>query len=297
LNQKLLIIGGSGLVGSTLAKYAEKDYDIFLTYNKNKLTNSSYKQFQVDLLENREKIIDLIQSIKPHYVVNTVAHSSVDLCEENHQIANELHVDVTKDIAEICNKINSKLIYFSTDAVFDGKSQNNYSENDSPDPVNYYGLSKLNAEKIILNYSEKNVVLRTAVIYGWHTKSRFTNWIINSLKENKHVDPHVDQFNSPTLVDDLVIAILKIIKLNISGLYHATGKTCINRYDFALLIADEFNLNKNNISPVTSIEKKQTAPRPKHTCLNSRFLENKIDFEFHDLISGIRFIFNQSQNT
>lgn len=297
MNQKLLIIGGSGLVGSTLAKYAEKDYDIFLTYNKNKPTNSSYKQFQVDLLENREKITDLIQSIKPHYVVNTVAHSSVDLCEENHQIANELHVDVTKDIAEICNKINSKLIYFSTDAVFDGKSKNNYSEDDSPNPVNYYGLSKLNAEKIILNYSEKNVVLRTAVIYGWHTKSRFTNWIINSLKENKHVDPHVDQYNTPTLVDDLANAILKIISMNVSGLFHATGRTCVNRFEFASMIAEIFDFDKNLIKPVTSNQKKQLAPRPKHTCLDSNLLEKSINFTFSDLTLGLKFILKQSQNS
>lgn len=296
LKDKLLIIGGSGFVGSTLANYAINDYDIFLTYNKNKPINSNFQSFQINLLDNRDKIIDLIHTLKPNFIVHTAAHSSVDLCETNHTLANELHIDVTKDIAIICNKINSKLIYLSTDAVFDGNSIKNYSEKDKPNPVNHYGFTKLNAEKIILNASKQNVILRTAVIYGWHKKSRFSNWIIETLNDKKRVDPHIDQYNSPTLVDDLAKVILKIIKINISGLFHAAGKTCVNRYEFASLLADGFNLDKNLITPVTTLEKKQLAPRPKHTCLNSNYLEKSINFRFCDLFSGVQFIYKQSQN-
>ena len=296
LKEKLLIIGGSGLVGSTLATYAMNDYDVVLTYNKNKPVALNFKSYKVDLLDDRETIIDLIKTLKPNFVVHTAAHSSVDLCETNPILANELHIDVTKDISDICDKINSKLIYLSTDAVFNGNTTKNYLETDKPDPVNHYGSTKLNAENIILNSSKQNVILRTSVIYGWHKKSRFVNWIIDTLKEKKIVDPHIDQYNSPTLVDDLIKSILKIIEMNISGLFHATGRTCVNRFEFASLIADIFNLDKNLIIPVTSIEKKQLAPRPKHTCLNSSYLENTINFRFHDLHSGIQFVFKQSQN-
>lgn len=297
MKKKLLIIGGSGLVGSTLVNYSMDDYETILTYNKNKPKNQNLKSFHIDLLKNKNEILDLIQTIEPNFIVHTAAHSSVDLCETNHDLANELHVDVTKDIANICSKIKSKLIYLSTDAVFDGYSKINYSESDKPAPVNYYGLTKLNAEKIILNSSNQNVILRTAVIYGWHKKSRFTNWILDSLPEKIITDPHIDQYNTPTLVDDLAKVILKIIEMNVCGLFHATGKTCVNRFEFASLIADIFNLDKEFIVPVTSLEKKQLAPRPKHTCLNSSYLEKSINFRFCDLNSGIKFIFKQSQNT
>lgn len=296
MKKKLLIIGGSGLVGSTLANYAKSDYDVFLTYNKNKPDNSNLQSFRIDLLKNRGEIIKLIQTLNPNFIVHTAAHPSVDLCETNHTLANELHVDVTKEIATVCTKINSKLIYISTDAVFNGKSKKKYSETDTADPINHYGLTKLNAEKIILNSSNTNVILRTAVIYGWHKKSRFSNWIIDSLKEKIKVDPHIDQYNSPTLVDDLANVILKIIKMNISGLFHATGRTCVNRYEFATLLADIFNLDKNLILPVTSLQKKQFAPRPKFTCLDSSNLENILNFRFHDLYSGIQLILKKSQN-
>lgn len=296
LKEKLLIIGGSGLVGSTLATYAMNDYDVVLTYNKNKPDALNFQSYKVDLLDDRETIIDLIKTLKPNFVVHTAAHPSVDLCETNPDLANELHIDVTKDIATICTKTNSKLIYLSTDAVFNGNSEKNYFESDKPDPINHYGLTKLNAEDIILNSSNQNVILRTAVIYGWHKKSRFSNWVIDSLKEKITIDPHIDQYNSPTLVDDLAKVILKIIEMNISGLFHATGRTCVSRFEFASLIADVFNLDEKLITPVTSLKKKQLSPRPKHTCLDSSLLEKTINFKFCDLLSGIKFLLEKSQN-
>ena len=152
------------------------------------------------------------KNLKPQFVVHTIAHPSVDFCENNREISNKLHVETTRNIVDVCAEQNSKLIYLSTDAVFDGKQSCKYQETDEPNPVNYYGKTKLMAEHLVSN-SPKNVVLRTAVIYGWHKRSRFTNWIIESLREKKSVDPFIDQYNTPTLVDDLASAIIKIIKI------------------------------------------------------------------------------------
>jgi dTDP-4-dehydrorhamnose reductase len=295
LKKKLLIIGGSGFVGSSLANYAVNDYDIFLTYNKNKPKNLNFKIFHIDLLDNKENIIDLIQTLKPHYVVHTAAHSSVDLCEIDHDIANMLHVDVTNKITNICASIKCKLIFLSTDAVFEGQLNKQYCETDISNPINYYGKTKLEAEKIVLSASSNNVVLRTSVIYGWHKKSRFTNWILDYLKDGKSVDPFADQFNTPTLIDDLIQVILKIFDKNISGLYHATGKTCLNRYQFAILLAEKFSYDPSLIHSVTKLEKKQNAPRPISTCLDSTKLENLLNFSFSDISTGIESIFNKSK--
>jgi dTDP-4-dehydrorhamnose reductase len=295
MSRKVLIIGGSGLVGTTLISYALSDYDLHATVNKNEIKSDNVNVIQVDLLENRQKIIDLISNLRPDIVVNTAAHASVDLCETDHRIADLLHVDVLKDIAKISKKTGSKLIHLSTDFVFEGNQEGKYTENDIPKPVNYYGKTKMLGENVVLSESEKNVVLRPAVIYGWHKKSRFTNWIIESLQAGKVVDPHVDQYNTPTLVDDLCKAILKVIELDVSGLYNSTGKTCLSRYEFAQALADGFGLNKNLIKPVTSQEKKQLAPRPFRTCLNSYKLEKKIRFDFSDIKSGVSFIFSKSK--
>lgn len=288
--KKILILGGSGLVGSTLIKYLPSEWKIFLTFNSNEVIIPNTESFKIDLLENVEEITSLIKKIVPDYIVHTVAFPSVDFCEENPTIADNLHVDATNLIAKVSNDINSKLIFLSTDAVFKGELNKKYTENDMPDPINHYALTKLQAEKIILDSSKRNVVLRTSVIYGAHPKSRFTNWIISSLREKKTVDPFIDQYNSPTLVDDLAQVIFKILIQDVSGLFHATGPDCINRYNFALMLAKEFQFDSQLIKPVTSLEKKQIALRPSSTCLNSSKLEQKLNFKFRNLKTGIEFI-------
>ena len=294
VQSKFLILGGSGLVGSTMINYVKNDYDVIFSYNKNKINIPNTKQFQIDLL-NDNNIETIIQHYNPDVVLHTIAHSSVDLCETDHNIADKLHINATKKIANICASINSKLIFLSTDAVFEGQLNKQYCETDTPNPINYYGKTKLEAEKIVLSASLNNVVLRTSVIYGWHVKSRFTNWILDYLKNDKSVDPFSDQFNTPTLIDDLVQVILKIIDKDISGLYHATGKTCLNRYQFAILLAEKFSYDTSLIHSVTKLEKKQNAPRPISTCLDSTKLENLLNFSFSDISSGIDYIFNKSK--
>ena len=294
MKSKLLIIGGSGLLGSTLTEYALSDYEIHVTYNKNPIQNINVKSTEIELLDDRTKIIDLIKSFRPDVVVHTAAHPSVDVCETNHKIADTLHVDITQDIANICTKMNSKLIYISTDAVFEGQLNKKYTEEDNPNPINYYGKTKLAAEKIIMSVPN-NVILRTSVVYGWHKRSRFTNWILGNLKEKKYVDPFSDQYNTPTLVDDLAKSTLEIIRLKISGLYHAAGKTCINRFEFTMELADKFGYDKNLIKPVTSLQKKQDAPRPISTCLDSSKLERLTNYHFCDIKKGISFIHEKSK--
>ena len=294
LMKSFLIIGGASLVGSTLSSYIPKE-NIHVTYN-NEIPENTSPMTKVSLLDDRDKINKLIKKINPDIVINTVALPSVDKCEEEHEIADLLHKKIVEEITQTCNEINSKFVHFSTDAVFDGKLNRKYTLEDKPNPVNYYGKTRLDAEKIVMKISSNNVVLRTSVIYGWHKRSRFSNWIIDSLKQNIIVDPHVDQFNTPTLVDDLAKMIVRITEKDLSGIYHATGKTCVSRYEFAKMLARGFKLNENLIKPVTSNEKKQGAPRPPKTCLDSTKLEMDSGLEFSTLEQGIKFIFNKQNN-
>ena len=294
--KKLLIIGGSGLVGSTLVKYAKMKYDVQITINKNKSSFDDIHSTRIDLLHDHSSIINLIREFHPDVVVHTVAHSNVDLCETDHQLADILHVDITNEIASICQEIDAKLIFLSTDAVFDGTSKIKYTETDETNPINYYGKTKFKAENIVLKYSKKNTVLRTAVIYGWHKNSKFTNWILSSLNQGKIVDPFSDQYNTPTLVDDLARSIINIIEMNVSGLFHAVGSTCVNRYEFALLLAGKFQLETKLVKSVTSEEKKQSAPRPFRTCLDASKLEKILNFKFSSVDDGVSFIVNQSKS-
>jgi dTDP-4-dehydrorhamnose reductase len=292
--KKLLVIGGSGLVGSSILQYNPYSWDISATYNLHPQNMIHANFIKIDLLDDANPILDLIEKIQPDFVVHAVAYPSVDFCEDEHLLADKLHVDKTQKISEICKKIDSKLLFLSTDAVFEGELNKKYIENDPTNPVNYYGQTKLRAEKIVLNSSKNNVVLRTAVVYGYHKKSRFTNWILDYLQQNKVIDPFIDQYNTPTLVNDLVKSIFLIFQKDISGLFHATGPSCVNRFEFAMKLAEKFNYDKSLIKPVTSKEKKQDAPRPISTCLNSKKLEQAINFQFTNLEDGISLIFNKS---
>ena len=295
MSQKILIIGGTSLVGSTFLDYAPKDYEISVTEHDTTFTQSNIRSEKIDLLKDRNKISEYIHKIKPKAVIHTVAFSSVDFCEANHDLANLLHVEITKDITKICNETNSKLVYFSTDAVFDGKKSQKYSEDEVPNPLSFYGKTKLDAEKIILAGNGKNVVLRTTVIYGRQKRSRFTQWVLENLQNHHTVTAFTDQYNTPTLVDDLSKAIVKILELDLSGLFHASGKTCINRYEFALKLADKFQLDKKLVLRTLTSEKNQTAPRPKNGCLDATKLENLIGMKFCDIDSGISFIHSKTR--
>jgi dTDP-4-dehydrorhamnose reductase len=296
MSKKLLIIGGASLVGSTIIDYATDDYEIFTTENNTPITNPKVSSIKVNLLDEKKQILDYIEKIKPSAVIHTVAFPNVDFCESNHELTDLLHVKITKDISEICSSVNSKLIYFSTDAVFSGNNSIPYNELDTPNPLSYYGKTKLEAEKIILQ-NTNNIILRTTVIYGWHIRSRFTNWVLDTLKNKKPVTAFVDQYNTPTLVDDLAKSVFSIIEKDLSGLFHASGKSCLNRFEFAQKLAISFGLDKNLVIPTKSSDILQIAPRPKNGCLDSSQFEDKSGIKFNEIDSGIDHIFSLSNNS
>lgn len=287
---KVLIIGENSLIGSTLSNYAKDNFNLYFTYYNTKINNKN--SIQIDLVKESQKILDLINQIKPRFVIHTVAYPNVDFCEKNKDDAYFLHVTVTEKIAQTCDLVGAKIIYFSTDAVFDGNEEKKYVESDLTNPLSYYGKTKLAAEKVLMQTSSNNIVFRTTVIYGPYQRSRFTNWVINNLKQNKTVPAFTDQYNTPTLVDDLCKAILHILKIDLSGVFHAVGKTCLSRYEFALKLAKKFEYDENLIIPTLSSKVAQVATRPRNGCLDASKLEKILGFEFCDIEAGLNFMQN-----
>ena len=176
-------------------------------------------------------------------------------------------------VINLCDHFRGKIIQISTDYVFDGKN-GPYRENDQVSPISIYGETKLDAEKIIMDSSSNNLVIRTNVLYDYleNTNASFLSWVVKSLENNQNINVVNDQVNNPTWTFSLADIIDILINRNIGGIYHWGDADFVNRYDFAIKISEKFSLDKSLINPITTDQLKQSAKRP----LNSGLINDKI---------------------
>jgi dTDP-4-dehydrorhamnose reductase len=285
MKKKMLVIGGSSLLGYKLLSHKDK-FEVYASYNKNLINLQNVETLKIDITDekNCEKILD----IKPDIIINTAAMTNVDYCEKFEKNAFDVNVTGTKNIAKIAEKLGSKLIHISTDAVFSG-SKKFYVEEDKPNPISIYGKTKLESEKIISNVND-SVILRPSVLFGWipfeyiKTKEEsrktmnFGLWVIDQLYKNNKISIVNDQINTPTLADNLAENIIEIIKKDLTGIFHLSGLSCISRLDFSKKIAKTFGYSDNLISSISSKKLKQIAPRTLESCLKcDKIVENGVN--------------------
>jgi dTDP-4-dehydrorhamnose reductase len=276
---KLLISGASGLYGSKLAQIATaRSYEVYSGYNRDQPAYGASIQFDIS---DKNRVVDVFKKVEPDVLVHAAALTDVDNCERNKDLAWKINVEGTQNVVEAIKGNNVFLVYISTDYVFNGKT-GLYKESDAPDPINYYGFTKLKAEKIVENVADEYCVARTSVVYGSTPaagKVNFALWLLNKLKRNEKTRIITDQWNSPTLNTNLAEMTLEIIEHKLTGIFHLSGATRINRYDFAKQIAISFNLDSNLINPAKSAEFSWAAKRPKDSSLDiakaQRSLKNK----------------------
>jgi dTDP-4-dehydrorhamnose reductase len=287
---KILVLGGSGLVGDHFITNS-KSNDFIITYRNNETNFPNIISVKINLPQDWSKLEELILKEKPDVVLNSIAYSNSDFCEINREEAYTLHVKISEKITTICSKINSKIVFLSTDYVFDGK-KGNYAENDKTNPINYYGRTKDLAEKIILK-NENNLVLRTAMVYGLSSKVRFLRYVIENLKKDQEINTYDDIFNSATLLGDLTNGISKAIELDASGIYHIVGSSCVSRFDFAKTVAKVFDFNENLVKPVSILSAKLKAQRPINPCLNNSKASKTFGIKFSSINEGIKQIYER----
>ena len=271
---KLLIIGSTGLVGSKVASLATNHgFEAYNTHHSRKspLPNST----ELDIT-NREATLGLIEKIRPRVIINTAAVTNVDFCETHNDVAQSVNVDGVKNLAEAALRTQSRVVHVSTDYVFDGRV-GHYEEDDTPHPVQFYGKTKLEAEKIV-SALPSFIIARPSVIYGWTpvqptTESgsskpmNFATFVLDKLRTHETVKAVRDQYASPTLADNLGQALLKLARARQNGIFHTAGKSCLSRYEFAIKLAEVFGYPIGQVEPVYSSEFKQLAERPRNSCL------------------------------
>lgn len=295
---KLLVIGGSGLLGYKLAKKSSEKYETFLTYNFRPVNLEGCTALKLDKCD-REAVFELLEKIRPDVVIDTAALHNVDYCETHPEEAWKVNVEGTRNVAEACKRIGAKIIFISTDYVFDGE-KGCYTEEDAPNPLSYYAKTKLEAEKIIQSLGIRYVIARPSVIYGWNPNEvlglksssgksvNFVVWALQKLERGEEIKAVTDQYNCPTLADNLAEALLIMAASEKQGIYHTAGKECVNRYQFTLKVAEVFNLDKSLIKPVTSEIFKQIAKRPKKCCLDVSKAERDFGIKFLTVEEGLK---------
>lgn len=282
MNRKILLTGVTGLFGSAFLARTLKDNKYIITgisriQISNKKLNSC--NFISADIRNGKKIIDIIQNIKPDIILHAASIGNVDYCETHKKEAWHINVEGTRNIIKAAELTGSKLIFFSTNAVYDGQTPP-YNELARKHPIDYYGLTKVISEEDVKKSKISWAIARLMTMYGWHDKSQRSNpvtWIIDELRRNRKIKVVSDIYNNHLYAGQAVDAVLQIIRLKRwNEIYNIAGKDCISRYQLALDVADVFSLDKKLISPVKSSFFRTIAPRPKNTCFKTAKIEKEL---------------------
>lgn len=289
--KRVLICGSNGLLGQRLALMLgdRKGYEVLNTsYHRSFVFDDRLFDYtQLDLTRKGD-VKSLISSFQPDVVMNAAAMSNVDWCEDHRQEAWNVNVVGVEHLVEAARKVGAKLIHISTDYVFDGKT-GSYSEDDKPNPINYYGKTKLAGENAIRIADIDYAILRTIVVYGngINVKKNFALWVIDNLNSRKHIRCVTDQIGNPTHVSDLALATIKIAELGKSGIFHICGKDQVSRHDFAVKIAEVFGLDRTLIEPILTNQLVQRAARPLRTSFVALKAETELGFKPMTIPEGI----------
>ena len=261
---KLLVTGINGFVAGSILAHARKNWEVHgVDITEAVGLPSEIHTYQIDLTD-REKLSDLFDCIHPDAVIHTAAMANIDVCENNQELAWKVNVEITKSIAELCQKNDTKMILCSTDSVFDG-IKGNYSEDDQPHGVNFYAKTKIEAEKIVLTASDKNIVARLSLVMGLPVIGKGNSFLadmIEKLKNGETVKFPANEIRTPVDVVTLGSALAELAGTTYGGIIHLSGSTKINRYQMAILIAKQLGLNPELIEGTDSNAIAGRAPRP-----------------------------------
>lgn len=294
--KKVLIIGASGFLGSELHKIfrSDKNYETYGTYSKTEVDNFEHLD-----ITDLKSINNVFSKIQPDIVIVTAALTNVEYCEINREETYKINILGVENIARVCKKYKCRVVYISTEYVFDG-IDGPYDESDKENSINYYGETKLLAERIIQNEISNYLIIRTTVVYGWNLDSKnFIMQLIKNLNENTTMKVPMDQISSPTYCSNLTEMIKECCDKDIKGILNLVGSDVIDRYNFALKAAEILELNKELIKPISTKELGQIAQRPLNAGLKTEkafeILENKPE-SINESLYKLKKIYEKNKN-
>ena len=280
---KILITGSNGLLGQNLLELFLKDPENYkvvgFSRGENRSGRTDFEYHAIDLT-NQQLLEEKIKQIQPNFIINTAAMTNVDACENDKEGCYDLNVHVVEYLAAVCSEINAHLIHISTDFIYDGV-KGNYTEEDIPNPLSYYGETKLLSEKRLQDSNINYTILRTILVYGLvkdMSRNNIVLWVKESLENKKEITIVDDQYRAPTYVEDLALACKVSIDKKATGIFNISSNQLLSIYEIAQEIADAFGLDKNLIKPISTSTLNQTAPRPVKTGFDLTKTNKELEF-------------------
>ena len=283
---KLLITGVSGLLGNNLAYYFKDKYETLGLYNSHPVIISGIYTEKCDILY-ADTIKKIVREFNPSIIIHCASLTNVDQCEIDKHITKKINVLSTGYLVDCVIDKDIKLIYISTDAVYDG-IKGDFSENDNVNPLNYYGLSKYEGELEIAK-KENSLIFRTN-IFGWNIqdKKSLGEWILDELRANQNINCFKDAYFSSIYTLELARVIDIAIQKDLSGIYNCGTADSCSKYEFAIKIADCFGFNKALITPISIDDFGFKAKRGKTLTLNVNKLQRKLNYNLPSINQSIK---------
>lgn len=294
---KIVVTGANGLLGQKLVALLQHDEQIELIATARQAPTTPLQQgtfLPLDVTD-KEAIDRTLHAVKPDVVIHTAAMTQVDDCETNREACLLQNVTAVEYLVHACNANNIHLVHVSTDFIFDG-SEGPLREDAVPNPVNFYGLSKLKAEQYIQAHAQSWCILRTVLVYGVTpnmSRSNIVLWVKKSLEDKKTIKVVNDQWRTPTLAEDLAMGCYLAAKQKATGIYHISGKEMMTPYQIATHVAEFFNLDTTLIIPTDSTQFKQPAARPLKTGFIIEKAMRELSYTPHTFTEGLALISKQ----
>jgi dTDP-4-dehydrorhamnose reductase len=251
---KVLVTGAKGQLG----------YDVVKRLNKSKIDCFGIDIEECDITDQKQ-VYSVISEYKPDVVVHCAAYTAVDKAEDEREICYRINVTGTQNIANACKKIDSKMVYISTDYVFDGEGEDPFDVTDKPNPINYYGQTKYEGELAVQNILDKYFIVRISWVFGINGNN-FVKTMLKLGKDRDEISVVADQVGSPTYTFDLAKVLAEMIKTEEYGIYHVTNEGYCSWYEFACEIFKQAGMDIK-VNPIKTEEYPTRAKRPKNSKL------------------------------
>lgn len=282
------MVGASGLLGQHMIS-AGNGMGLAMTGTFNTVNDGAAGKIQMDITDP-DSVSRGLEAACPELVVLCAAMTNVDQCEREPYAAYKVNMEGALNVASECRSSGAKLVFISTDYVFNGLKGMRYHEFEPADPLSIYARSKLEGERVTLDANRGNLVCRVSVVYGWNRvsrKSNFVTWIVESLRKGQEIRLYDDQFVSPTYAPSAARDILELGLGKLKGICHTSGPDCLSRYEIGTMVADAFGLDASLIHAVSTDEMPLLAKRPPCSCLGVDLAESELGRPMTGLRQGL----------